>query len=126
VEEVIAPALDAGRDVVCDRFSGSTLAYQGHGRGLDLAELSRMSDWASGDIQPDRVILIEVDAEVAWSRSAARAEQDRMEAETADFFTRVSAGYAALAAADPARWRVVDGSGTVEEVADRVTRAAAD
>jgi dTMP kinase len=124
VEEVIVPALAAGRDVVCDRFSGSTLAYQGYGRGLDVSELARMSSWASGGVEPDRVVLILVDASVARDRRAARAEEDRMEAQADDFFSRVEAGYEKLAAADPDRWRVVDGSGTVDEVAVRVAEAA--
>jgi dTMP kinase len=124
VQEVIRPALEAGRDVVCDRFSASTLAYQGYGRGLDLTELARMSTWASGGVEPDRVVLIRIDASVARARRAARAGEDRMEAEAADFFTRVDAGYEVLAAADPGRWRVVDGSGTVDEVAVRVADAA--
>jgi dTMP kinase len=126
VAEVIAPALAEGRDVVCDRFTGSTLAYQGYGRGLDLAELARLSEWAAGGVEPDRVVLLQVPAEVAMSRRAGRGLPDRMEGETADFFGRVDEGYAALAARDPVHWRVVDASGTVEEVAERVAEAAAD
>jgi dTMP kinase len=125
VAEVIGPALEAGRDVVCDRFSGSTLAYQGYGRGLEPAELARLSLWASDSIEPDRVILLDVSPLVAQARRAGGRLPDRMEGEGADFFRRVQAGYAALAAADPARWRVVDGSGTIETVAGAVAAAAA-
>jgi dTMP kinase len=125
VTEVIGPALESGRDVVCDRFSGSTLAYQGYGRGLDTNELDRLSAWASNGIEPDRVILLQISLSLARARRAGRRASDRMEGETADFFTRVEAGYVALAAADPARWRVVDGSGTIDEVAELVAVAAA-
>jgi dTMP kinase len=121
--ELIRPALEAGRDVVCDRFSGSTLAYQGYGRGLDPAELARLSGWASGGLEPDRVILLTVPAAVASDRLAARGDPDRMEREGPAFFARVERGFLALAAADPARWRVVDGSGSMDDVAERVAAA---
>ena len=125
VAEVIAPALTAGRHVVCDRFSGSTIAYQGYGRGLDPSELTRLSAWASAGVEPDRVVLLRASVAVATDRLARRsAARDRLEAEGADFFHRVDEGYAALAAADPVRWRVVDATGTVEEVAARVAQAA--
>jgi len=125
VEEVIEPALAAGRHVVCDRFDGSTLAYQGHGRGLDVAELARMTSWASCGLEPDRVVLLRVDREVARARRSNRAA-DRLEDEDAAFHSRVEHGYAALAAADPRRWRVVAGSGAVDDVAARVLAAVSD
>jgi dTMP kinase len=121
VAEVVRPALDAGRDVVSDRFSGSTLAYQGHGRGLDLGELAWLSRWAARGLEPDVVVLLDVPREVAAARMGGAP--DRMEAAGAAFHTRVLAGYRSLAAADPARWVVVDGTGTVEEVAERVLKA---
>jgi dTMP kinase len=125
VAEVINPALAGGRHVVCDRFSGSTIAYQGYGRGLDPLELANLSTWASAGREPDRVILLRTSAAVAADRLARRAGgPDRMEGEGAAFFTQVDEGYAALAAADPRRWRVVDGAGTVDEVAARVAAAA--
>jgi dTMP kinase len=123
---VIAPALAAGRDVVCDRFAGSTIAYQGHGRGLPPEELALLSSWAAAGLEPDRVILLRVGVEVASARRAARGGADRIEGEGAAFFSRVEAGYAALAGADPARWRVVDGVGPVEDVAARVWVASVD
>lgn len=122
VAEVIAPALAAGRDVVCDRFSGSTLAYQGYGRGLGLDELAAMSEWAAAGIHPNRVILLTVAPKVAATRLGRRGVRDRMEGESLAFFDRVAEGFAALAAADSA-WRVVDGSGAVDEVASRVLAA---
>jgi dTMP kinase len=124
VVELIVPALDSGRDVVCDRFSGSTIAYQGYGRGLDPGELARLSDWASAGLRPDRIVLLRVAPDVAWRRRRARGGEDRLEGEGAEFFQRVERGFAALAGADPARWRVVDGSGPIEQVALRVRQAA--
>jgi dTMP kinase len=125
VEEVVAPALAAGRDVVCDRFSGSTLAYQGYGRGLDVEELAGLSRWASGGLEPDVVVLLQVGSAETRKRTQVRAVMDRIEREGDDFFARVMAGYSALAGADASRWTVVDGSGSVEEVAARVQAAVA-
>jgi dTMP kinase len=124
LDEVIEPALAAGRDVVCDRFSGSTLAYQGFGRGLDIDDLDRMSRWASAGVVPDRVVLLTVPAAVAAERIGRRGGQDRMEGEGPAFFDRVAAGFTVLAQADPRRWRVVDGAGTIDHVAVGVLAAA--
>jgi dTMP kinase len=117
VAEVVAPALAAGRDVVTYRFSHSSLAYQGYGRGLPLDEVRRLCDWATGGLWPDVVVLLDLPAAEAEAR---RGRPDRFEAESGGFHRRVEAGFRALAAADPGRWRVVDGRGSVEEVAARV------
>ena len=123
VARVIRPALDAGRDVVTDRFTGSSLAYQGYGRGLDVDELTRLSAWATGGLRPDLVVLLEVPAAVA----ARRLETlDRFEAAGAEFHERVARGFRSLAAADPERWCVVDGDGGVDEVEARVWAAVED
>lgn len=123
VAEGIRPALAAGREVVCDRYSGSTLAYQGWGRGLAPGELAELSAWATAGLEPDVVVLLTVTPEVAAERMARRGGPDRMEGEGADFFRRVDEGFAAQAGADPSRWRVVDGDGAVAEVAARVAAA---
>lgn len=122
VAEVVAPALAGGRDVVTDRFSHSSLAYQGHGRGLPLDDLRWLSEWATGGLWPDAVVLLDLPPEEAWRR---RGRPDRFESESADFHRRVEAGFRALAESEPAVWRVVDGSGTVDDVAARVWRAIA-
>ena len=119
VAEVIEPALAGGADVVCDRYSGSTLAYQGYGRGLPLDELEQINGWATGHRAPDLVVLLEVPLEVARQRLSSTT-LDRIEAEGAEFLARAQAGFRQLAAADPRRWQVVDASGSVEEVAERV------
>lgn len=121
VAEVVEPALAAGRHVVTDRYEGSSLAYQGYGRGLNLDELRWLSRWASSGLVPDLVILLDVPAEVAAVRLAARpGETDRFEGESRAFHERVLAGFRAIAAADPDRWAIVDGTGSVAEVAQRV------
>lgn len=121
VAEVVRPVLALGRDVVSDRFSGSTLAYQGYARGLDVEELAELSRWAAGGLEPDVVLLLDVPADVAAVRMTGG--RDRMEAAGDEFHRRVAEGYRALAAADPQRWRVIEGSGTVEDVEARVWKA---
>ena len=121
VAEVVRPALAAGRDVVTDRSAFSFLAYQGYGRGLPVEELRRLSDWAAGGMWPDFVVLIAVTGEEAATRLAdAGRLPDRLEAAGDGFHDRVRRGFAELASADPRRWAVVEGQGTVEEVAARV------
>jgi dTMP kinase len=123
VATVIRPALSSGRDVVSDRYSGSSLAYQGYGRGLPVDEVRRLSDWATGGLWPDLTVLLEVDPASAKSRQSIAGEAaDRLEAEGDDFHGRVMTGFRALAAVDPT-WRTVDGTGTVDEVAERVLEA---
>jgi dTMP kinase len=121
VTTVIRPALESGTDVVCDRYAGSSIAYQGHGRGLDPTEVRRLSDWASGGLWPDLVVLLRVGAADAAARLGTQL--DRFEREDGGFHGRVAGGFEEQAAADPDRWVVVDGAGTIEEVAARVAAA---
>ena len=121
VAEVVAPAVAAGRHVVSDRFTGSSLAYQGYGRGLSIDELRRLSRFATAGLEPDLVVLLELDGTVAGARRQRRP--DRMEAAGAAFHRRVAEGFAALAAADTERWMGVDGDGGEDEVAERVWAA---
>jgi dTMP kinase len=119
VAEVIRPALSEGAVVVCDRFTPSTLAYQGIGRGYDLEELSAMSHLAAGRIEPDVVVVLDLPDDVAEARVAAA--RDRFERAGAEFHSRVRAAYRGLAGAFG--WVVVDASGSQEEVAARVWAA---
>lgn len=116
----IRPALNRGRDVVCDRFVGSSLAYQGHGRGLDVHHVAALSAFATDGLVPDLVVLFEVPEAEALARLAAAGTPDRMESAGREFHRRVAEGYRRLAAADPDHWVVVVGTGTPEEVAERV------
>jgi dTMP kinase len=119
VAEVIGPALARGQDVVCDRFSGSTLAYQGFGRGLDVGELAGLDRWARTGCQPDLVVLLDMPVEMA-SRRREGPGGDRFEREGEEFRRRVREGFLRLAEAGPQCWRVVDATGTVDEVAAAV------
>jgi dTMP kinase len=121
VAEVISPALKAGRHVVSDRYFGSTLAYQGYGRGLPIAELRQLTSWASGNLWPDLVVLLDVPREVAVGRTGRTP--DRLEAAGEVFHDRVQRGYRALAAADATRWVVIDGTAPKDEVTAAVWQA---
>lgn len=111
--EVIRPALDRGAWVVCARYLDSSLAYQGHGYGIDLEALRTLQEFATYGLQPDLTILLDVPVEVGLARKR-RGEWNRFEdTEGAAFFERVRAGYLSLAASEPDRYRVVDGSGSV-------------
>jgi len=125
VAAVIEPALRSGRDVVCDRFSGSTLAYQGWGRGLPVEELRELSGWAAAGREPDLVVLLTVPAALAAARLAARGSTDRIEGAGAEFFGRVVEGFEALAAAEPERWVTIDGEGPEDQVAERIASVVA-
>jgi dTMP kinase len=109
---VVAPALAAGEWVVSDRYSGSTLAYQGYGRGLATAELHPLVRWAADGVDADLSILVDVPVAVAQARLAETAP-DRLERLGPTFAQRVRDGFLAQAAADPAHWVVVDGTADV-------------
>jgi dTMP kinase len=125
VDEVLAPALRQGRWVVTERFSGSTLAYQGYGRGLDLGELGALVTWAAGGIEPDLTVVLDVPVPEARRRVGA-GRPDRLERLDDAFHGRVRRGYLALAAADPAGWVVVDGTGDVDTVARALSDVVAE
>ncbi|MEY2405412.1 MAG: dTMP kinase [Acidimicrobiaceae bacterium] len=120
VAEVIAPALAAGRHVVTDRYYYSSLAYQGYGRGLPLDGVRALSVFA-GAPEADVVVLLTVPPAVRATRLGG--DLDRIESAGDAFHSRVEEGFLALAAADPARWVVIDASGSVDEVADAVWSA---
>ncbi|MEO5680462.1 MAG: dTMP kinase [Acidimicrobiales bacterium] len=123
VAQVIEPALASGRTVVTDRFTASSLAYQGVGRGLDLAEVAALSAFATGGLQPDLVVLLDLPLDVAAARLSS--EPDRLEREGAPFHARVAAAFRRLAAADPDRWAVVPADASIDEVAALVWTAVA-
>lgn len=115
MEQVIRPALAAGQHVVSDRSIYSTLAYQGYGRGLDVAELRRISTWALDGHLPDLVVFISVPTDVLNERLAKR-DLDRFEREGADFFARIRDGFEALINAEPERFIVIDGTVPKDDV----------
>lgn len=119
VEEVIRPRLRRGELVLCDRYRDSTLAYQGYGRGLDLDVLRQLQERATGGLQPDLTILLNLPVQAGLARIPLTA-QDRLDSETAAFHERVRAGYQKLAAAEPQRWREVDATAEPDQVAQRI------
>lgn len=124
VATVIEPVLASGRHVVTDRFSASSVAYQGYGRGLPPAEIAELSAWASAGLEPDLVVLLEVPAEVAAERLGG--VHDRLEAAGSDFHRAVGAGFRAIAEGDPDRWVVFDGTLPVDHLAELVATAVID
>jgi dTMP kinase len=120
VAEVIRPSLAAGVDVVCDRFSDSSVAYQGGGRGLGLDDVKSVCATASGGLWPDLTLLLRIDPAKA---RLGRRRPDRFEDEGEEFARAVAAAYDEIATADPDRVKVIDGEGSVAEVHKRVKRA---
>jgi dTMP kinase len=134
VKEVIIPALHDGKIVLCDRYSDSTLAYQGYGRGLDLEMLRRFNQLADHGVKPDLTLLFDCPVRLSLSRTVQRVaanssnsgREDRLERERAEFHEKVRAGFLALARAEPDRFRIIDASqpatttsSVIEEIMDR-------
>ncbi len=121
VHEVIRPALDNGNVVICDRYSDSTFAYQGYGRGQDLATLRTLNHFATGGLVPDLTLLLDLPAAAGLERrigsGSAAAATNRMDRLDLTFHQRVGAGFHSLAQAEPGRWRVVDATRGVDDVA---------
>lgn len=119
VFELIEPTLASGKHIVADRYYASTLAYQGYGRGLNLAELRAATDLAIGPTLPDLTILIDLSVEAANERRE-RDAKDRFESADENFHERVRQGYLEMATTASEKWVVIDGAGTVDEVVARV------
>jgi dTMP kinase len=127
VEEVIAPALQAGKTVVSDRFYDSTVAYQGFGRGLDMQVIQDLNRIASMGITPDATILLDLEPFSALNRIGNGADQrsdpagqQRFESQPLEFHERLIEGYRSLAAEDPTRWFVIDASTSVNRVGEKI------
>jgi dTMP kinase len=117
VEEVIKPALAAGKLVLCDRYADSTLAYQGYGHGVELNALEEIVNFATGGLKPDLTIYMSVDVTVGLKRRTQDGNWNRLDDYSLDFHRRVQAGYETLIAKEPQRWAVVDASARPEQVA---------
>ena len=123
VAEVIRPALAQGQVVISDRYTDSSLAYQGYGRGLRLDLIYAMHEAGTGGLWPDLTLLLDLPAEQGLGRVASRGRHDRLEAEVLEFHERVRQGYLELAGREPQRWVVLDGVGSEDAVAARVREA---
>ena len=128
VRNVIRPALEAGKWVLSDRFSDSTLAYQGYGRGLPLEDLRQMNDFACEGLKPDLTLLLDVDPEVSRTRMLSREAEtataaDRIEKAGEEFHARLRTGFSELAKAEPERIVSIDANGTLDEVWESVWKS---
>lgn len=122
VDEVIRPAIEAGEVVLCDRYADSTMAYQGYGHGVDLAQLAELVRFATGGLKPDLTLFFDISPEAGLRRRDADGNWNRLDDYDADFHQRVYAGYQELIAAEPQRWEVVDATRTPDEVAADLAR----
>mgnify|MGYP001619568607 FL=1 len=120
IARVVRPALDAGKIVLCDRFTDATYAYQGGGRGIPAARIATIESWVQGDLRPDLTLLFDVPVEDGRRRAGLRSEPDRFEQENNEFFARVHATYLARAASEPGRMRVIDASQSLEKVEKQI------
>ncbi|HRA79497.1 MAG TPA: dTMP kinase [Burkholderiaceae bacterium] len=116
LDRLIRPALADGRWVVCDRFTDSTYAYQGAGRGASIERIAWLESWVHGDLQPHRTYLFDLDASLAAHRRAAARAPDRFEAQDVAFFERVRRAYRDRAQREPSRFVVLDGEQSIPEI----------
>ena len=116
IEEVILPALNRGAVVITDRFTDSTFAYQGYGRGIDLKLLESIDRIATNGLRPDMTMLLDLDVETGLKRNRRINKTDRLELEDVEFHERVRKGYHELAAKEPERIKVLDASVGIEEI----------
>lgn len=125
LREVIRPALESGKWVVCDRFTDASHAYQGGGRGLPSATVEALAGIVQGDLRPDLTLLLDVPLEVSAERQAGRGAPDRFERESGEFFRRVREAYLHLAAREPARIRLIDAARPLRQVQADIREALA-
>lgn len=126
VREKLVPALEAGTCVVADRFTDSSVAYQGAGRGLGAEKIAALNAFATGGLAPDFTVLLDLDPEIGFARTRSRASEsengkiDRMETFPRDFYARVRAAYLELAAREPQRFFVADASAPADELSEKI------
>jgi dTMP kinase len=125
VREVIEPALDAGRWVLCDRYADASYAYQGGGRGQPAERIAELERWACDGVKPDLTLLLDLPVATGRARAAGRGDADRIEVEADAFFERVRASYRERAAAEPERFRVIDASQSPSAVLQAASLALA-
>ncbi|MCX6004399.1 MAG: dTMP kinase [Chloroflexi bacterium] len=123
VTEVIQPSLDTGKTVICDRFSDSTIVYQGFGRGLDLKLIEKINDIATQGLKPDLTILLDLRPQISLQRKSNRMN-DRFDTEDISFHQKVREGYLELARKEPIRWLIVDGKQPVDTISQIIWQKA--
>jgi len=128
VARFIQPALNAGKWVLCDRFADSTVAYQGYGHGLDKAAITELNKLALGDVKPDLTLIFDLPVKEGLTRSQKPSQvrgEDRYEKMDISFHERIREGFLAIAAQEPQRCRIVNASGTVDEIAAQIAALTA-
>ena len=125
LEQVIKPALDQGKDVLCDRFTDASFAYQGGGRGMDSTRIETLETWVQQGIRPDLTLLFDLEVSVGLQRASKRSEADRFEREHIDFFERTRQCYLERARAEPARFATVDAENDIESVQAQIRQILA-
>ncbi|WP_111656751.1 dTMP kinase [Isoalcanivorax indicus] len=120
LQQVIRPALDAGKWVLCDRFTDATYAYQGGGRGLSMTRIGALEQLVQGDLRPDCTVLFDIDVLTGLARAGKRGTLDRFEREDRAFFERIRSTYLARAEAEPERFRCLDAGAPLDEVRQQV------
>ena len=120
LENVIIPALNDGINIICDRFSDATIAYQGNGRGFDIKRINQIANWVQNDLKPNLTILLDAPAEIGMQRTKVREKNDRMESEKISFYERVRQGYLEIAQNDPERVVIVDATENILNVEDSI------
>lgn len=116
----ILPALEQGKTVLCDRFTDATYAYQGAGRGISTEKIALLENWVQGSLRPDLTIFLDLPVETGLKRAGERSAPDRFEKEQMEFFERVRQGYLECTRKEPARYRVIDASVSLEEVQQQI------
>lgn len=120
INEIILPALAEGKIVLCDRFTDATLVYQGYGRALPKGEVERIARFASGGLQPDLTILLDINVKKGLARLKGRAEINRLDQEALQFHETVRRGYLTLAKKYPSRIQIIQTDATVEEISKKI------
>jgi dTMP kinase len=123
VEQCLKPALIRGDLVLCDRYTASTIAYQGYGRGLDRALIDQLNTIATGGLHPDLTLWLDLDVEIGLARAQSRGSRDRIEQSDLSFHHAVRQGFAALAGNDPDRFVRIDASGEIDTVSQQIRSA---
>jgi len=126
LNELILPALEQGKWVLCDRFTDATYAYQGAGRGISEERIATLEQWVQGELRPDLTFFLDLPVDQGLARAGERSTPDRFEREKIDFFERVRQGYLSQAVREPQRYRVVDASVALEQVQAQLDTILAD
>ena len=120
LQEIILPALNEGKLVVCDRFTDASYAYQGAGRGIDEKQIAQLENWVQQDLRPDLTVLFDLDVEIGLRRAGKRGEADRFEQQETEFFERIQQCYLQRAQKEPERFRIIDAAKSFEEVKQQI------